>query len=96
MERGGIDLHFGRRLPWLFREHRLADVGGEGRLSVWTGRSAGARLMHANYAALRSPILSNRLVTVDQFDKDVADLEDAAFMTVSPTMWSVWGRVPIG
>jgi hypothetical protein len=28
------------------------------------------------------------------FDLDLARLNDAEFVAISPTMWSVWGRVP--
>lgn len=92
MQDGGIDLRYGRRLPALFSTHGLVEIGGEARMSLWRGASPGTRLMRANYAALRSAILSAGAVTSDEFERDVARLDDARFAMWSPTMWSVWGR----
>jgi SAM-dependent methyltransferase len=94
LERAGVDLSFGRRLPALFRAAGLAQTGAEGRTTLWTGRSAGARLMLANYVGLRDAILSTRLVDAVEFKRDLERLDDPEFSTPSPTMWSAWGRRP--
>lgn len=92
LERAGIDLSFGRRLPALFRAAGLGQIGAEGRTCLWTGRSAGARLMHANYVGMRDAILSTGLVDAVEFTRDLELLGDAQFVTTSPAMWSVWGQ----
>ena len=94
MQRAGVDLRFGRRLPSILRAQGLTDIGGEGRTCLWTGRTAGARLMRANYVGLRDAIVETGLVDSDEFDGDVERLNDPQFSTTSPTMWSVWGRRP--
>ena len=92
LERAGVDLACGRRLPALFRAAGLEDVGAEGRTALWTGRSAGARLMYANYVGMRDAILTTRLVDPGEFTRDLERLFDPRFVTISPVMWSVWGR----
>jgi SAM-dependent methyltransferase len=94
LDRAGIDLAFGRRLPPLFRAVGLTEIGGEGRTCLWTGRSAGARLMRANYVGMRSAIIASGIVDSHEFARDLERLDDVQFSTASPTMWSVWGRRP--
>ena len=92
LEKAGVDLTFGRRLPALFRAAGLENIGAEGRTCLWTGRSAGARLMYANYVGMRDAILSTRLVDPVEFTRDLERLGDVEFLTSSPAMWSVWGQ----
>jgi SAM-dependent methyltransferase len=94
MQRAGVDLGFGRRLPSILRAQGLTDVGAEGRTCLWTGGTAGTRLMRANYVGLRDAIVETGLVDSDEFDGDLERLNDPQFSTPSPTMWSVWGRRP--
>jgi hypothetical protein len=54
MERSGVDTRFGSQLPLMMRAHGLESIGGEARTTRWTaaGRTAGLRLMRANYVGL--------------------------------------------
>jgi SAM-dependent methyltransferase len=92
MSRRGVDLGFGRQLPVLFRAHGLDAIGAEGRLDLWTGASAGTRLVRSNYEALLASILGDGHVTPAEVDRDLARLDDHDFAALSPMMWSVWGR----
>jgi SAM-dependent methyltransferase len=92
LEKAGVDLAFGRRLPALFGAAGLDHIGAEGRTCLWTGRSAGARLMRANYGGMREAILNTGLVDAVEFTRDLERLGDPQFVTSSPAMWSVWGR----
>jgi SAM-dependent methyltransferase len=94
MERSGVDMQCGRRLPGMMRAHRVVSIGGQGRMSLWTGRSAGAHLMRSNYVGLKERMIDDGLILAADFDADLARLDDPDFVAVSPTMWSVWGRLP--
>jgi SAM-dependent methyltransferase len=94
MERSGVDMQCGRRLPGMMRAHGLVSIGGQGRMSLWTGNSAGAHLMRSNFVGLQERMIEDGLIHAVDFDADLARLSDAEFVAVSPTMWSVWGRLP--
>ena len=94
MERSGVDMQCGRRLPGVMRTHGLGSIGGHGRISLWTGGSAGAHLMRSNYVGLRKRMIEEELIAAVDFDADLARLNDPEFLAVSPAMWSVWGRLP--
>ena len=92
LEHSGVDLACGRRLPLLFRDAGLREIGGEGRTVLWRGRSAGARLMRANYTGLRNAMLATGIVDEREVENDIERLDDPEFSSTSPTMWTVWGR----
>jgi SAM-dependent methyltransferase len=94
MDRSGVDMRCGRRLPAIVRAHGLVSIGGQGLISLWTSGSAGARLMRSNYVGLRERMIDDGFIHPADFDLDLARLNDAEFVAISPTMWSVWGRVP--
>jgi hypothetical protein len=39
-------------------------------------------------------LLDARYITGQEFDHDLAHLDDADFMTPSPILWTAWGRRP--
>jgi hypothetical protein len=90
----GADARFGRSLPRRLRAAGLTGVGVEGRVFLWTGGSSGALLTRLNYAQLREAILATGRVTGDEYDADVARLDDETFEVRSPIMWTAWGRRP--
>ena len=94
MERSGVDMQCGRRLPGIMRARGLVSIGGQGRTSLWTGGSAGTHLMRSNYVELQQRMIDDGLIHVHDFNADLARLDAAEFVAVSPTMWSVWGRLP--
>jgi SAM-dependent methyltransferase len=89
---GAVD---GRLAPTLARRLRsqgLAHVGAEGRVLLWPGGTDGAALMRLNFEQLREPILASRHVTPEQFEADLAALNDEALEIRSPTLWTAWGQ----
>jgi SAM-dependent methyltransferase len=88
----GADARLGRSLARRLRALGLADVGAEGRVLLWQGRTAGASLMRLNCEQLREPILATGLVTAEEFDTDLAAFDDEDFEIASPVLWTAWGR----
>jgi SAM-dependent methyltransferase len=92
MDDHGVDRGFGRRLFGLLRAHGLASVGAEGRTFMWSAESPGPSLMRANYEQLRSAMIDAGYITTEEFDQDIARLDDPSFMMPSPLLWAAWGR----
>jgi hypothetical protein len=49
-------------------------------------------LMRANFEQLREDILATGHITADQFERDLARLDDEDFVRPSSVMWAAWGR----
>lgn len=88
----GAHQRLGRSLARRLRGHGLTNVDTEGRVFSWRGRSTGAALSRLNFEQLREPILNTGLVTRAEFDADMAALDDDAFETRSPILWTAWGQ----
>ena len=88
----GVDGRLAPTLSRRLRSHGLANVGAEGRILLWQGGTNGAALMRLNFEQLREPILASGHVTGEQFDTDVAGLNDETLEIRSPTMWTAWGQ----
>ncbi|HEY7289082.1 MAG TPA: methyltransferase domain-containing protein [Vicinamibacterales bacterium] len=91
----GLDRRFGRLLFGRLRAFGFADVGAEGRLSMATAGSPMATLLEASYRLRRAEMIAGGYVTPETFDRDLALLNDDAFMMPSPIMWTAWGRRPL-
>ena len=92
LEDGGVDRLYGRRLCGRLRAHGLINVGGEARAFMWQRGSPGAALVRATYELLRGAMIDGNYITPQQFEEDIARLDDPDFMMPSPIMWSAWGR----
>jgi hypothetical protein len=57
-------------------------------------RIPGLALLRANFEQLRSNMIDTGYITEEEFNEDIARLDDPNFMTPSPIMWTVWGRRP--
>ena len=90
----GVDLSFGRILFGRLRALGLTHVSAEGRLSMWTDRSAGAALLRSNFEQLREAMIQSGYITSRELAHDIARLDDPNFVTPSPTLWAVQGRRP--
>jgi SAM-dependent methyltransferase len=88
----GTDTRYGRSLAARMRTLGLVDVRAEGRMAMWQGASAGARLFRANFEQLRDELLRIGLLAPAELDDDLARLDDPGTLFPSPVMWSVWGR----
>lgn len=90
----GVHQRLGRSLAQRLRTQGLTNVGTEGRVFLWRGRSAGTTLSRLNFEQLREPILASRLVTPAEFEADLAALDDERFEVRSPILWTAWGQRP--
>ena len=92
----GANTRFGRDLAAGMRALGLVDIRAHGRLAMWQGGSAGARLYRANFEQLREDLLRVGLLTQAELDDDLARLDDPWTQFPSPVMWTVAGRRPLG
>jgi len=69
-------------------------VGAEARAFMWQQGSPGAALLRATYEQLRGAMIDGKYITPQQFEEDVARLDDPDFLMPSATLWSGWGRRP--
>ena len=91
----GVALQYGRLLPRRLKASELVDVVAEARAFIWQGGSAGAKLNKANYLQLRNAIIDSGLITEEQFEQDLARLDEEDFFCSSPVMWAACGRRPV-
>jgi SAM-dependent methyltransferase len=94
VEDAGLERRWGRLLHSHMRALGLVDVRAEGRLSMWQGGSPGAALTRANFQQLQDALIGGVLVTEQEFQRDIARLDDPYFTMPSPIMWTAWGRRP--
>lgn len=90
----GVDLRFGRRLPGRLRAHGLVDVDAEGRVFLVQAGSPWAHLYRANLEQLRAAVTAAEGWTAEEFDRELAALDDPGLMRPSPVLWAAWGRRP--
>ena len=90
----GANTRYGRDLAARMRAQGLVDIRAHGRMAMWQGGSAGARLFRANFEQLREELLQTGLLTQADLDKDLAHLDDPNTLFPSPVMWTVCGRRP--
>jgi len=94
LEDGGVDRRYGRQLCGRLRAHGLINVAGEARAFMWQGGSPGAALVRATYELLRGAMIDGNYITPQQFEEDIARLNDPDFMMPSSILWSAWGCRP--
>jgi SAM-dependent methyltransferase len=90
-DQGGA-LQYGRVLFGRFRGMGLRHLGAEARLVMVQAGSWGASLLRASYEQRRHAMIGAGYVTDQEFDADVARLNEPGFMMPSSLMWTVWGR----
>jgi SAM-dependent methyltransferase len=94
LEDGGVDRLYGRRLIGRLRAHGLTSVSGEARAFMWQPGSLGATLVRSTFELLRGAMIDGNYITPQQFEGDVARLDDPDFLMPSAILWSAWGRRP--
>jgi SAM-dependent methyltransferase len=92
LEDGGVNRRYGRLLSGLLREKGLTSVGASAQLFMWQSGSPGIAMMRANFEQLREAMIEANYVTPQQFEEDMAQLNNPSFMTPSAILWSAWGR----
>lgn len=89
---GRVDLTFGRRAAGCMRALGLVDIGAESHGFQFRGGTPGAMLIRMAVEQLREPILATGEIEPQQFEADLARLDDPGFAILSPVMWTTWGR----
>jgi len=92
LEDNGVNRRYGRLLPGLLRARGLSSVGTEAQLFMWQGGSVGIAMMRANLEQLRETMIERNYITRQEFDRDLAQLDDPNLLMPSSILWSVWGR----
>jgi hypothetical protein len=81
-------------LSGLLRARGLSSVGAEAQLFLWQSGSPGIAMMRANFEQLREVMIERNYITRQEFDRDLAQLDDPDLLMPSSILWSVWGRRP--
>jgi SAM-dependent methyltransferase len=89
-----VDRRYGRLLYGRFRALGLGSLGAEARMSMVECGSPGAALLRASYERRRAAMIDAGYLTEQEFDQDVARLDEPGFLMPSPIMWTAWGRRP--
>lgn len=92
LEDGGVDRRYGRLLFGRLRARGLTSVGAEARVFMCQSASPGASMLRANLEQLREALIDGKYLTRQQFDQDIARINDWDFMMPSSILWSAWGR----
>jgi SAM-dependent methyltransferase len=91
---GELPSTWGRSLYRRLRAHGLVNLGMEGYVAVWQGRSPGARLTGANFEQIREEAAGAGLITHEEIAQVLALLDDPEFAISAPMMFTAWGRRP--
>jgi SAM-dependent methyltransferase len=91
---GTMDLDFGRRLPALFEELGLRDVGREGVTLTGRGGDPQARFLQMTDELLRERLVAASVLTTADFDQLHRAYDDPSFWFVAFTLFGAWGRRP--
>jgi SAM-dependent methyltransferase len=90
----GFERRYGRLLFGRLRAHGLVSTGAEARMFMVHRGTPGASLVRANYEQLRGEMIGAGYITGQEFDEDLARLDDPDFMMPSSILWAAWGRRP--
>jgi ubiquinone/menaquinone biosynthesis C-methylase UbiE len=90
----GVDLRYGRVVARRLQALGLTNVTAEGRMFMWRGRSAAAEMYRANIEQLRREIIETKLVTAEEVEHDLLQLNREDTVFPSPIMWAVRGQRP--
>ena len=90
----GFDVHYGRRVAGDLADAGLADVGCEGRVSMWRGAEVGGALWRLTIVQVREAMLASGLATEADIEHVLALCDDPAFASVSPIVMAACGRHP--
>jgi SAM-dependent methyltransferase len=94
LEDNGVNRRYGRLLPGLLRARGLSSVEAEAQLFLWQSGSPGIAMMRANFEQVRETMIERNYITRQEFDRDLAQLDDPDLLMPSSILWSVQGRRP--
>jgi SAM-dependent methyltransferase len=92
LEDRGVNRSHGRLLFEQLCSRGMVSVEAEGRILMLRHGSHGASMLQANYEQLRGPMIESGYISPQQFEIDVARLQDPDFAMPSAILWSVRGR----
>lgn len=87
-----FDPHYGRRVVGNLADVGLADVGCEGRASMWRGGHAGGTVWRLTCNRLRDAMTASKLVAPADIDDAIALCADSEFAFLSQVTTAAWGR----
>nr|WP_239028592.1 methyltransferase domain-containing protein [Pseudonocardia acidicola] len=88
----GADLAYGRKLPRLFREAGLVDVGADAYFPL--ALPACATLETATIEHVRETLVAAGIATAEQIDRHLDNVARDRLDLAQPPMISAWGRRP--
>lgn len=94
MSERGVNQRLGRELAGIVSALGLKEIEVEGHVTLFRGGAAGARFVRAGFEQLREPILASGGVTAEEFEEDLARLDDPKITWPSAILWTVRGRKP--
>ena len=89
---GIMDLDFGRRLPPLFDELGVRDLGHEGVALAARGRDPLAQFLQMTDELIRERLIAAGVLTERDFDELAQAYDDRSFWFVNFTLFAAWGR----
>jgi 2-polyprenyl-3-methyl-5-hydroxy-6-metoxy-1,4-benzoquinol methylase len=90
----GVGRRWGRLLFGRLRALGMMNVDAEAIMSMWHSGSIGASIIRANFEQLRRRLIEGSYITEQEFEHDIARLNEPDFMAPSPIMWTAWGQRP--
>lgn len=90
----GVDPGWAIRLPHTLADHGLREVGMHVAAPVLTADSNHASFLRVSLSLLGEPMVSTGLLTRQQLDTALTDLQDAGLVAAPLIMVSAWGRKP--
>lgn len=90
----GFDPFYGRCLLNELRSRNLVDVGTEGRVSCWEGRSAGATAWRFTFEQLRDVLVETGEIAPEELAAVLDLLDDQSVAFLSQATIAGWGRRP--
>jgi SAM-dependent methyltransferase len=91
-DRHAFDPFYGRQVAGDVEAAGLADMGSEGRASMWRGGGPGGRIWQLTIDQLRDAILAAGLMSADELAAALALCDDPRLTMMSPLMMAAWGR----
>ncbi len=95
MEKAGYDATFGPRLPGLFLDNGLEEVGAEACSSLWQGGSPSSAAPRWTLERLREGLVASKLITERDIDRQMKRFTDPEHLGLIVPIVSVWGRRPV-
>jgi SAM-dependent methyltransferase len=92
----GVDQRLGFSLARRLRARGFLNVNTEGLTRLCRGNTASARLARLNFEQLREPMIAAGHLTIEQFNADIARLDDEDYEWRSPILWTASGQRPPG